>query len=149
MKTLSLFAAFSVALLVSACASQSAGSYSRSEAQREMTVRFGIVESVRPVTIEGTRSPVGAGAGAIVGGIAGSKVGQGRGSDVGAVLGAVAGGIAGAAIENKATQQQGVEITLKLENGSYIAVTQAADEVFKPGERVRILSDYGTTRVTH
>ena len=149
MKTFPLATLLVTALLVSACASQSAGSYSRGQAQREMTVRFGVVDSVRPVTIEGTKSPVGAGAGAVIGGIAGGKIGQGRGSDVAAVLGAVAGGIAGAAIENKATAQQGVEITIKLENGSYIAVTQAADEVFLPGERVRILSDYGTTRVTH
>lgn len=141
--------AVAAAVLLSACASQSGSSYSRDQTRREMTVRFGIVESVRPVTIEGTKTPVGAGAGAIVGGIAGSKVGQGRGSDVGAILGAVAGGIAGAAIEGKATTKNGVEITLKLENGSYIAVTQEADEEFRPGERVRIISDYNTTRVSH
>lgn len=151
MKTLFRIAAIlvsSVALLA-ACASQSGSSYSRAQTRHEMSVRMGVVESVRHVTIEGTKSPVGAGAGAIVGGIAGSKVGQGRGSDVGAVLGAVAGGVAGAVIEEKATRKDGLEITVKLENGSYIAVTQEADEDFKPGERVRILSGDGATRVSH
>ena len=144
-----LVAATVMVALLGACASQSASTYSRDQTLREMTVRMGTVESVRAVTIDGTKSPVGGGAGAIVGGIAGSTVGQGRGSSVGAVLGAVAGGVAGAAIENSATQQNGVEITIKLENGTYIAITQAADEAFKPGERVRILSGSGTTRVAH
>lgn len=137
------------ALFLAGCASQSADVYSRDQTQREMNVRMGVVESVRAVTIDGTKSPVGAGAGAIVGGIAGSTVGQGRGSSIGAVLGAVAGGVAGAAIENSATRQNGVEITIRLDNGNYTAITQAADEVFKPGERVRILSGSGATRVSH
>lgn len=152
MKTRYLITALSVtfvAFLTAGCASQSASTYSREQTLHEMTVRMGTVESVRAVTIDGTKSPVGGGAGAIVGGIAGSTVGQGRGSSVGAVLGAVAGGVAGAAIENSATKQNGVEITIKLENGTYIAVTQAADEVFQPGERVRILSGGGATRVAH
>lgn len=137
------------AVFISGCASQSADVYSREQTQHEMNVRMGVVESVRAVTIDGTKSPLGAGAGAIVGGIAGSTIGQGRGSNVGAVLGAVAGGVAGAAIENSATRQNGVEITIRLENGSYTAITQAAGEVFNPGERVRILSGSGATRVTH
>lgn len=152
MKTRYLITALSVTFvtfLMAGCASQSASTYSREQTLHEMTVRMGTVESVRAVTIDGTKSPVGGGAGAIVGGIAGSTVGQGRGSNVGAVLGAVAGGVAGAAIENSATKQNGVEITIKLENGTYIAVTQAADEVFQPGERVRILSGGGATRVAH
>ena len=60
-----------------------------------------------------------------------------------------AGGVAGAAVEEKATKKEGLEITVKLENGSYVAITQEADEEFKPGERVRILSGDGATRVSH
>ena len=69
------------------------GAYSRDEARREQNVRMGIVESVRPVQIEGTRTGVGPAAGAVVGGVAGSTIGGGRGSAVAAVLGAVAGGV--------------------------------------------------------
>ena len=137
------------ALLLAGCASQSASVYSRDQTMRETTVRMGVVDSVRAVTIDGTKSPIGAGAGAVVGGIAGSGMGGGHGSDIAAVLGAVAGGIAGSAIENSATKKNGIEITIKLENGTYVAITQEADEVFKPGERVRILSGSGVTRVTH
>ena len=132
------------------CASSlSGGSYSRDQARREQSVRMGVVESVRQVQIEGTRSGVGPAAGAVIGGVAGSNVGQGRGAIVGSVLGSVAGGVAGQATEQAATRQTGLEITVRLDNGSMVAITQAADEAFRPGERVRILSDGRTARVTH
>jgi len=110
---------------------------------------MGIVESVREVNIEGTKTPIGAGAGAVVGGVAGSTVGSGRGSAVGATVGAVLGGLGGAATEEAVTRQKGVEITVKLDSGRMIAVTQAADEEFRVGDRVRVLSGGGTTRVSH
>lgn len=137
------------ALTLGACASQSGSSYERSQTRGEQSVRLGVVESVRNVTIEGTKSGVGAVAGAAVGGIGGSSVGGGKGSTAGAVVGAVLGGLAGNAIEESATKQAGIEITVKLDNGQLTAITQAADEVFRPGERVRILSGSGVTRVAH
>jgi outer membrane lipoprotein SlyB len=110
---------------------------------------MGMVESVRNVKIEGTKSPVGTGAGAVIGGIAGSNVGAGKGSTVATILGAVAGGVAGSAIEEGVMSKDGLEITVKLDNGRMIAVTQEADEQFRVGERVRVLSGGGVTRVTH
>ena len=137
--------------VLAGCASSPSGAvYERNQVQRELTVRTGVVEGVRKVLIAGERTPVGAGAGAVVGGIAGSSVGQGRGSDIGAVLGAVAGGIAGSAIEKSATKTDGLEITVKLDNGGgLVAITQEADEEFRPGDRVRLISGGGTTRVSH
>jgi outer membrane lipoprotein SlyB len=142
-------AAAALAALTGCAPSLSGSAYTRDQAQREQSVRLGVVESVREVQIEGTRSGVGPAAGAAVGGIAGSGVGQGRGAAVGAVVGAVVGGVAGQAAEQAATRQNGLEITVRLDNGRMIAVTQAADEAFKPGERVRVLSDGRTSRVTH
>jgi outer membrane lipoprotein SlyB len=114
-----------------------------------MSVRLGVVESVRHVTIEGTKSPVGAVAGAGLGGLAGSNIGRGRGSTAGAIVGAVVGGVAGSAIEEQVTKKDGLEITVKLDSGELIAVTQEADEAFHPGERVRVLRGGGATRVSH
>lgn len=137
--------------LVSGCApGLGSGSYSRDQTRREQSVRMGVVDSVRAVQIEGTRSGIGPAAGAVIGGVAGSGVGEGRGAAVGAVLGGVVGGVAGQAAEQAATRQAGVEITVRLDNGQLIAITQAADdEIFRAGERVRIISDGGTSRVTH
>lgn len=151
MKTLlALSTVAAAALVLTGCpASMSGGAYSRDQARQVQEVQMATVESVREVMIEGTKTPVGPAAGAAVGGIAGSTMGQGRGSTVGAIVGAVAGGLAGAAVEEGATRQKGLEITVKLDNGRMIAVTQAADEPFKPGERVRVLTGGGVTRVTH
>ena len=81
--------------------------------------------------------------------VAGSNVGQGKGAVIGAVIGAVAGGIAGQAIENNASKQDGLEITVRLDNGELRAIVQAVDgQQFQPGERVRLLSGAGGTRVT-
>lgn len=141
-----------LAVLASGCASTLSGeSYSRDEARRPQQVQIGVIEFLRPVVIEGTKTPIGAGAGAIVGGIAGSAVGEGRGSAIGSVLGSVAGGLAGAAAEEQVTKRQGIEITVRLESGKVIAVVQeeSSKESFTVGERVRVLTISGTTRVSH
>lgn len=138
------------AVFASGCASTSSGSvYSGGQARQEQTVRMGVVESVRQVTIEGSKSGVGAVAGGVAGGIAGSNVGGGKGSSIASILGAVAGGMAGNVIEQGVSKKQGLEITVKLDGGELRAITQDADEVFRPGERVRLLSGGGVTRVTH
>ena len=142
-------AAASVAALGGCASSMSGGAYSREQARQVQEVQMGVVESVRHVKIEGTKSPVGTGAGAVVGGIAGSNIGSGKGSTVGTILGAVAGGVAGSMIEEGVMSKDGLEITVKLDNGRMIAVTQEADEQFRIGERIRVLSGGGVTRVTH
>jgi outer membrane lipoprotein SlyB len=60
----------------------------------------------------------------------------------------VAGGLLGAAAEQGMTRQEGVEITVRLDNGELRAIVQTADEPFKPGDRVRLLSVNGQTRVS-
>lgn len=148
--TTTLLAAAAIATVLTGCAAPGlgGGAYSRDQARREQTVRMGHVESVREVKLEGSRSGIGPGAGAVAGGIAGSSIGHGRGSALGAVAGAVIGGIAGQAAEQSFTAKRGVEVTVKLDNGQMVAIMQEADETFRPGDRVRILSDGATSRVT-
>jgi outer membrane lipoprotein SlyB len=145
-----LITLLAVSLILDGCASSmSSSAYTRGQARKESTVKNGTVESVRPVTIEGTKTPVGSVAGGAVGGVAGSTVGSGKGSVIAAILGSVAGGVAGAATEEVVTRQQGLEIIVKLDSGNTVAVTQKADEEFKPGERVHVISGAGASRVTH
>ncbi|MEK9825714.1 MAG: glycine zipper 2TM domain-containing protein, partial [Methylotenera sp.] len=100
--------------------------------------------------LEGTKSPVGTVAGGAVGGIAGSSIGgDGKSGMVGAVLGAVVGGIAGAMAEEGITRKDALEITIKLDGGGLVAIVQEADEVFKAGEKVRIIETGGVSRVSH
>ena len=137
---------------LSGCAANQSGeSYSRSEARTVQRVEYGIIEQLRPVKIEGTKTPIGSGAGAIVGGLAGSSVGGDITGKVMAVIGAVAGGVAGAAIEEGVTRAEGVEITLKMNNGQTIAIVQALspNERFAVGDRVRVIYSGQNTRVAH
>lgn len=147
---LKLAITFLIAAILAACASSNSGDvYSREDARKIQTVRMGVVESVRAVKLEGTKTPIGTAAGAAVGGIAGSTIGEGKGSAVGAVIGAVAGGLAGSAIEEVVTRKDALEITVKLDNGSLVAIVQEATESFTPGEKVRLIETVGTTRVSH
>ena len=149
-KALTSFTALALAAALGGCVTSRSGDvYTRDEALREQSVRFGVVEQVRPVTIEGTRSGFGAAAGAVAGGIGGSTIGHGKGSDVAAVVGAVAGGVAGQAIEEGATRRAAMEITVRLDGGQIIAVVQETTETFAPGDRVRIISGGGSSRVSH
>lgn len=141
--------AAAAAITLTGCASSKSGSvYSREDARLEQTVRMGVVESVRSVSIEGTKTPIGAIAGGAAGGIGGSAIGSGRASAVAAVAGAVAGGLLGAAAEEALTRKEGVEITVRLDNGELRAIVQEGDEPFKPGDRVRLLAVNGQTRVS-
>jgi len=136
-----------IAAVLAACASSNSGNvYSRDEARKAQTVKTGVVESVRSVKLEGTKSPVGTIAGGAIGGIAGSSVGGGKGSAIAAVIGAVAGGLAGSAAEEVATRKNAYEITVKLDGGGLVAIVQEADEQFNAGERVRIVESGGTSR---
>lgn len=144
-------AAGAIGLGLVGCATQSNSGavYNGSQAQREQVVRFGTIESVRQVAIQKNDSGVGTLAGAGLGGVAGSAVGAGRGSIVGAIVGAVAGGVAGNVLENQADRRPGYELTVRLDDGEMRAIVQEADEPFNPGDRVRILSRGGISRVTH
>lgn len=141
-----------ILLVVGGCAQNLGGdSYTREDARAAQTVRMGTIYSLRPVRIEGTKTPIGAGAGAVVGGVGGSAIGGGRGSIVAAVIGAVAGGLIGSATEEGLMRTQGVEITVREDDGSMRAYVQQVqeNEVFRTGERVKILTVNGTSRVTH
>lgn len=149
MKQSYFFLLLGMAVAIGGCAgSKSGDTYSRDEARRAQYVQMGTVEGSRPVKIEGTKTPIGSGAGAVVGAIAGSSVGQGKGSTVGSVLGAVAGGVVGAAAEEGFTRENGTEITIRLENGQHLSVVQTGKEQFQPGDKVRITETGGVTRVT-
>ena len=138
-----------VVLAGCATGSSSGSVYSRSQPQREQVVRMATVETVREVTLDGGQSGVGVLAGGALGGIAaGRNIGGGSGALVAGIIGAVAGGLAGQAIEGQVSKQRGLEITVRLDNGELRAITQEADEIFRPGERVRLLSSGGVTRVT-
>jgi outer membrane lipoprotein SlyB len=142
-------------LVMSGCAynSSSADVYTASQAQREETVRMATIDSVRAVKISSNNGqPTGLGllGGGALGAVAGSAIGGGTGSIVTGIVGGLAGAVAGNAVENGVAMRDGVELTVRLDNGDMRAITQSATgEIFRAGDRVRLLSSGGVTRVTH
>ena len=136
--------------IVAGCANPSASSnvYTYGQAQREQVVRNGTVTAVRPITIqkEGT---TGAGmvAGGAVGGVAGSTLGGGTGRTLAIIGGALLGAVAGNAVEEQVGKKNGLEITVRLDNGETRVIAQEADVPISVGQRVQVISGAGPTRV--
>ncbi len=138
------------ALVLAGCANQSASGsvYTYGQAQQEQIVRYGTVVSVRPVVIQSDKSSgVGALAGGALGGVAGSTIGGGRGQILTSIGGALLGGLAGNAVENQVNKTQGLEITVRLDNGETRVIAQANDIALSSGQRVQVISGGGPTRV--
>jgi len=136
---------FALGLLVFDARAQAVGS---SEVGTARSVEFGKVRRVLSVTIQNDSRGVGTATGAALGGIAGSTIGGGRRANT---AGAVAGAVAGGAIGNRVSRgaQSGIEITVELESGRTIAVTQEGSvHDFRVGDRVQVASDGRTSRVT-
>lgn len=139
------------AVFISGCANQSASSsvYTYGQAQREQVVRLGTVQSVRYITIQPAQSSgVGTVSGAALGGVAASTIGGGRGKTLATIGGVLLGGLAGSAVENTVQKKQGIEITVQMDSGEVRAIAQEADMMFTAGQRVRVLSGNGPSRVT-
>ena len=125
-------------------------SYSRSEARQIQQVEFGAILSTKPVIIEGQRSDWGELSGVIIGGIAGSSVGEGKGQQIATTLGAIGGAVAASVVEEKATRVQGLELTVKMDSGKILSIVQEVDEInqFQKGQRVRVLMQGSLARVS-
>lgn len=149
-RVLSVAVVVAAAGVVAGCANPSASSnvYTYGQAQREQVVRNGTVTAVRPITIqkEGT---TGAGmvAGGAVGGVAGSAVGGGTGRTLAIIGGALLGAVAGNAVEEQVGKKNGLEITVRLDNGETRVIAQEADVPISVGQRVKVISGAGPTRV--
>lgn len=137
-------------LVMAGCANRSASSsvYSYGQAQQEQVVRTGTVVSVRPVVIQNDKSS-GAGmvAGGALGGVAGNAVGGGSGRAIATVGGVILGGLLGNTVENQTGKTRGLEITVRLDTGETRVVAQADDVQLASGQRVRLVSGGGPTRV--
>lgn len=140
----------SAVVLVTGCAkpSASANVYNYNQTQRDQIVRNGTVINVRPITIQSDRtSGGGAVAGGAVGGVAGSAVGGGTGRTLAIIGGAILGALAGNAVEEQIGKKDGLEITVRLDNGETRVIAQEADLPIMMNQRVQVVSGAGPTRV--
>jgi len=137
-----------ITLLLAGCAGGQVGGVGSKpvEAPREV-VKLGVIESVTPIELDDS-SGGGASVGGVFGQVGGASTGGGRGSTVGTILGGVLGGTLGqqAGIATK----PGLEIWVRLdgEEGKSAYVMQPGQpDAFRVGDRVRVVSKKGETRV--
>jgi outer membrane lipoprotein SlyB len=146
----SVLTALLSAVIGAGCASSASSKvYPRYQAQQAWSVEYGKVAGIDSVLIEGERSYLGRAGGGYIGYELGRAAVDGSGRGVAGAVGAVAGAVAGDAVEERATREQGLQITVNLDEGSTVAIVQAADQPFAVGERVKVLrGQRGAARVT-
>jgi outer membrane lipoprotein SlyB len=134
---------------LSGCAGTSNSNvYTQKQAQTMSTVEFGTVLEVKPVTIAGQKGILGGLGGALIGAIAGSTIGGGKGKSLATVAGGIGGAVVGSKIEEKATQEQGVQLIVELKSGKIVSIVQKAGSNLQVGDTVKvILGGDGSARV--
>ena len=145
---LSLMLLLSVFVFAGCSSNPYGDSYGVRDTRQIQKVRYGTIMKAEPVTIEGGQV-VGAIAGAAVGGILGSKIGGGSGSDIAAIGGGVLGGVAGSKAAESVSRRNGVNLTIKMDNGEVIAIVQEANPnmIFQVGQKVQVNIDGKQARV--
>ncbi|GAB3539624.1 hypothetical protein GCM10027343_07380 [Noviherbaspirillum agri] len=111
-------------------------------------MQTGQVVNVRDVTVRGGRpSGLGAFAGAVLGGVAGSRIGAGHGSTVAGIGGALAGGMAGQRVEESAASDRKTEVTVRLDSGEMQTFSVEPGAVFRIGDTVKVTTSGGVTTI--
>ena len=124
-------------LFVAACSTNAPTTTNRAgtlSKESVVTVRQATVTSVKDVAIMGTRGRAVGTVGSIAGSILGSTV-----PIAGSILGSVIGGAVGSEADKELSKQKGLEITLQLNNGEKLVVTQLAETQFKVGDKVQLI----------
>lgn len=112
----------------------------RSQVGILQNVDLGRVVQVRSVVIDGEKTWLGASGGGAIGGAAAYP---GRGANTGDYVvqaaAGVVGAIAGQAVEEVATRKQAQELTIVLDSGRTVIITQEVrDGLYREGDRVQI-----------
>jgi outer membrane lipoprotein SlyB len=99
----------------------------------------GIIDSIQVAEQQGEGTGLGAVAGGVAGGLLGSQIGSGSGKTIATIAGVAAGAYGGHQVEKhvKSTKQWNVRVFM--DDGSTRTVTESAEPMFKPGDRVRVV----------
>jgi outer membrane lipoprotein SlyB len=124
--------------------------YAASEIGRPADVTYGVIVSMRPVTVQAQNTGIGALGGAAAGATAGSFIGRNdvRANILGAVAGGLIGAVAGNAVEKSVNKGDAVEFIIRQDDGSTLSVVQTNEDGFRPGDRV-VLTRGARTHIAH
>ena len=98
----------------------------------------GVVEAVRAIERKGDASMLGAGAGAVVGGLLGNQVGGGSGRAAATIVGAGAGAFAGNEIERNMNTRITYQVRVRMNDGSHRNHYQSTPPKVAVGQHVRL-----------
>lgn len=145
-RAMALSAGLGLLISVAGCAgTYGAGETPASSVGQTATVREGFVVSVRAVKIQPDQNYLGAGVGAVLGGLAGSQLGGGKEENAaGAIAGAVAGGVIGNQVTKAGNTRDGYAYVIDFGGGKIQEITQGADVYIQPGTPVYV--SFGTDR---
>lgn len=123
--------------------------YTADRAKQTQFVTYGTITAIRSIRIQTNATSSGSSStalgtigGAVIGGLLGNTVGGGSGKKLAAGAGAVAGAAAGSKIQNDMSSVRGVELEIRQEDGSTIAVVQkASPNQFHVGQAVRLVTN--------
>ena len=135
------------AVVLSGCGSDFSGNrYDQAQVGEVSQTTNGVVTSLRRVELKPDTSIAGTALGAAGGALLGSMIGGGKQKLLTGAAGAVAGGVAGNAIASRA--EDGIEYTVKLDNGSVVTIAQGTSPAISVGQKVYIVhSQKGRSRV--
>lgn len=123
---------------------------SRSQTNVVHALELGTVIAVKQVVIEGERTGLGGWGGGAVGAAAASPSDGRYGTEerLATAAGGVVGAIAGQAVEEVATREGAQEITIQLDSGRTVMITQETpDGLFQQGDRVQVAYGPGSALV--
>ncbi len=150
MKALSIFI-FSLLLTTTSCASHYSNNstYKPSQFHQLQTIQYGEITGLNSVPISNKDGTVATVVGGITGLAIGNLFGSGRGKKAATIVGGLGGALLGNRWAKSRQRQHGVEINIRLDNGSQVSLLQDSGESFRVGQRVKLIQQSnGNARVT-
>lgn len=98
----------------------------------------GTIQGIQETSTNAEGTGLGAVAGGVLGGLAGSQIGGGNGKKAMAVLGAVGGAFAGHEVEKRVRADKQYQITVRFDDGSTRTYTETQAPQWQSGDRVRL-----------
>lgn len=98
----------------------------------------GEIVSINTVRTAEPTTGLGALGGAVLGGLAGTQIGNGRGKTAATIVGALGGGLAGNTVEHAVHKATSYDVQVRMSDGSYRNFTYQAEPGFQVGQRVHV-----------
>jgi outer membrane lipoprotein SlyB len=101
----------------------------------------GQVVSINTVRTPEPTTGLGALGGAVLGGLAGTQIGNGHGRTAATIVGALGGGLAGNTVEHAVHKATTYDVQVRMEDGSYRNFSYQTDPGLQAGQRVHVSGD--------